>query len=98
MDRNNLQFGEDGALQYVPAPGESKEAIASKNKIAQTQTLPRIRSLMGGAAGLRSATANLDRKDQDPAAQAKKAYKEALDESKTLLGIKTAVEGKFKNQ
>ncbi|MDO8539480.1 MAG: hypothetical protein Q7S40_03500 [Opitutaceae bacterium] len=98
LDRNNLEFDESGKIRYIAAPGESPEAIREKQKIAETQTAPRLQKLMGGAANLRKATANLDRKEQDPTAQAKKAHKEAIEEAQVFKDMKKALDGKFKVQ
>src|SRR5690606_5076732 len=95
LDRNNLEFDESGNLQYVPAPGESAESIASRQAIAQSQILPRLRALMGSAAALRRGTANLARSEQDQTKAQREAMRAALDESKNLAEIRKALQGKF---
>ena len=98
LDRNNLEFDDSGRLRYIPAPNESAQSIRDRQSIAETQTLPRLNALMGGAANLRRSTANLDRKEQDPTKAQRMALRDALDESKTLAAMKKSLEGKFKNQ
>ncbi len=98
LDRNNLEYDESGKIKYVPQKGESAASIKEKQRIAETQTAPRLNALIGGAEGLRKSTANLDRKEQDPTRAQRDALKSALDESTRLQEIKTVLEGKFTNQ
>jgi hypothetical protein len=92
LDQGNLQigFGDDGAPTLT-----SRDPTKADHA---RQATGRFRKLFGDREALRGSINNLSASDRDPMAQQKKAYKDALDESKRLEEMAKTLQGKFLNQ
>lgn len=92
VDQGNFQvaFNDDGSPTLSSRDPSRKDAAQ--------QATGRFRKLFGDREALRGSINNLAATDKDPFTAQKKAYKEALDESKKLTQIAATLEGKFLNQ